>query len=813
MTEGTVEIMTKKAHKKMSKEKKAQNKTKPSKTKASKPKLRTKDYELRTPNSELKTTNSELRTKHSDLRTRAEDKLRSKLFSLDNVSDTDLRNVFHELQVHQIELEMQNEELRAAQEQLEESRSKYADLYDFAPVGYFTLDTHGLIIGSNLTGARQLGMDRSFLTKKPFPRFIHKDDQDTFYLHRQEVFETETSRTCEIRLKRKDKTGFYAQLVSMALVDSDDHSMLMLTAVMNITERKQTDELLRASRDRYRSFIELTGQLGWTTNADGEIEEDIPTWRQYTGQSEEEIKGWGWAKALHPDDVEHTAQVWKNAVAKKSDYEVEYRVRRHDGAYRLFLARGVPVFKDDRSIREWVGTCIDITERKMVEAEQLRLRQRLEAQWAIVQMVDADHQVICDRVLSELVALAESRYGFYGFLNEDESVMRIYSWSKEAMKDCGVHNKPIDFLIEKSGVWGNAIRERKTLIINSMEKDHPFKRGLPEGHVGINRIMVVPVFRDNRIIALGAVANKADDYTAMDADVISKFMQSAQLIQDKKIAEEELRRHRENLEEQVEERTKELKDAYTKLQEEVTAKLNYQAEALRSAELASIGELAAGVAHEINNPINGIINLAHILVSKVSPGSKEHEMAGMIAKESDRIAHIVNNLLSFARESKQKKSSVQVYEIMADTLALAEAQLRKEKIKLKVHVPSSLPAIYAQPQQIEQVFLNIIGNARYAMKEKYDGAHENKVMSITGESVTADGKPFVRITFYDRGVGIPYDNLNKIMNPFFTTKRANEGTGLGLSICYGIIIDHGGRITVDSVEGEFTKVIIELPAD
>jgi len=131
-----------------------------------------------------------------------------------------------------------------------------------------------------------------------------------------------------------------------------------------ITERKRVEAALRESEKRYRSYIEMTEQLGWSTNADGEVAEDIPSWRKFTGQSEEEVKGWGWSKSLHPDDLEHTALVWRNAVATRSNYEVEYRIRRYDGVYRHFLARGVPVFKDDGNILEWVGTCVDITERK-----------------------------------------------------------------------------------------------------------------------------------------------------------------------------------------------------------------------------------------------------------------------------------------------------------------------------------------------------------------------------------------------------------------------------------------------------------------
>ncbi|MBI2315156.1 MEDS domain-containing protein [Candidatus Daviesbacteria bacterium] len=130
---------------------------------------------------------------------------------------------------------------------------------------------------------------------------------------------------------------------------------------------KKIEQSLRQSEGRFRSYIELTGQLGWTTNTKGEVEEDIPSWRKYTGQSYEEVKGTGWTEALHPADVKHTLAVWNKAVRTKSAYETEYRIRRYDGVYFHFLVRGIPVMNENGDIQEWVGTCVDITNRKEME--------------------------------------------------------------------------------------------------------------------------------------------------------------------------------------------------------------------------------------------------------------------------------------------------------------------------------------------------------------------------------------------------------------------------------------------------------------
>jgi signal transduction histidine kinase len=237
-----------------------------------------------------------------------------------------------------------------------------------------------------------------------------------------------------------------------------------------------------------------------------------------------------------------------------------------------------------------------------------------------------------------------------------------------------------------------------------------------------------------------------------------------------------------------------------------------QVETLKAAHLASIGKLAAGVAHEINNPINGIINYARILSNKSVKGSAENEVAERISKEGKRIAGIVKSLLSFARDNKEEKKSVRVENILHEALILTESQMRKEGVQIRIGLPDGLPAIAANPQQIQQVFMNIINNAQYALNQRYPGEHEDKVLDITCEETAAQEGPFVRVTFHDRGIGIAHDALDKIMHPFYSTKPKGEGTGLGLSISHGIIADHGGRLAVESIQGAYTKVLVDLPA-
>ena len=174
----------------------------------------------------------------------------------------DVQKLVQELRVHQIELEMQNEELRKAQVELAESRDRYFDLYDFAPVGYFTLDEKGLIVEANLAGANLLGFERASLIKRGFSQFVAPGSQDAFYSHRKQALETGTKQVSELELKRKKDRSFYAQLQSVAVERNEGNAIQLRTAVVDITERKRAEEaIFEAHSQLERRIVERTADL------------------------------------------------------------------------------------------------------------------------------------------------------------------------------------------------------------------------------------------------------------------------------------------------------------------------------------------------------------------------------------------------------------------------------------------------------------------------------------------------------------------------------------------------------------------------
>ncbi len=218
--------------------------------------------------------------------------------------------------------------------------------------------------------------------------------------------------------------------------------------------------------------------------------------------------------------------------------------------------------------------------------------------------------------------------------------------------------------------------------------------------------------------------------------------------------------------------------------------------------LASVGEMASGIAHELNNPLTSIIGLSEIVMRDEIPENVKEDMS-LIKSESHRAAGIVRNLLSFARKNATVKQSANINKLINDVLRLRSYEHGVNNIKTVKELDESLPDIMVDYSQIQQVFINIILNAEYAMVN----AHGKGILKIKTE---AAGN-MLRITFTDDGPGIEPGNLRHIFDPFFTTKEAGKGTGLGLSISYGIVTAHSGNIYATSKFGNGATFVVELP--
>ncbi|MEW6289255.1 MAG: DUF3365 domain-containing protein [Thermodesulfobacteriota bacterium] len=248
---------------------------------------------------------------------------------------------------------------------------------------------------------------------------------------------------------------------------------------------------------------------------------------------------------------------------------------------------------------------------------------------------------------------------------------------------------------------------------------------------------------------------------------------------------------------------------------DITVEKIRKTEALRAGQLAAIGELAAGVAHEINNPINGIINYSQLLLDDFECDEKsdptQKDIMSRIIKEGERIALIVRNLLSFARQRDEFIDGVHIHDIIKDSLALLMHQIQKDGIQLSVNVPAELPALKGNPQQLQQVLVNLLTNACYALNQKYPGRSSEKRLEIASSVVNMEGRDFIRTTVTDWGTGIAQDVINHIFDTLFTTKPPGKGTGLGLSISKGLVRDHHGHLALTSTPGNPTVATLDLP--
>ena len=272
------------------------------------------------------------------------------------------------------------------------------------------------------------------------------------------------------------------------------------------------------------------------------------------------------------------------------------------------------------------------------------------------------------------------------------------------------------------------------------------------------------------------------------------------------IMTEKLRRSQESLEEKVKERTAEVLKVNASLKQEIADRTRLEGIVLQSEKMAAVGQLAGGVAHEINNPLGVILGFAQGVMQRIPPGGPLEMPLRSIEREAIRCKQLVQDLLTFSRTGKIEKENIDANEAITSSLSLVLAQSKVKNVELLKEFSQDIPKIHASRSQLQQVIINLCNNAIDAMQ---DGGK----LTLRTRKADLENKPAVEIQIQDTGHGIPKDVQAKIFEPFFTTKEVGKGTGLGLSLVYEIIQKHEGRIMVESEAGKGTLFRIFLPSD
>ncbi|MEL4305244.1 sensor histidine kinase [Methanococcoides sp. LMO-2] len=418
-----------------------------------------------------------------------------------------------------------------------------------------------------------------------------------------------------------------------------------------------------------------------------------------------------------------------------------------------------PDMSEDGSIGGGICMIEDITQRKDLE-DTLKLDEsRLETLLELEQMMDAPMQEIADFVHEEAVRLTGSTIGYLAFLNEDESVLTMHTWSNSVMKECTVPDRKFVYDVKKIGLWGEPIRQRKPVIISNYEMPHPLKRGYPEGHVELTNYMAVPVFEGSRIVATAGVGNKDGEYDASDVRQLTLLMQGLWRLIQRRESIEVLKKYAEDLE-----HSNELKELFSDI-----------------------------MRHDLLNPAGIVKGYAELLL-EMEDDEKKQEMVRTIDRNNKKLIDMIENAARFAKLDTFEDIEFQEMDlalIIEGVIGNFHPNIEEKKMLVEFDHQGSY-AVKANPM-IEEVFSNLLSNAI-----KYSPEKERIIFSISD----AGDEWMVSVT--DRGDGVPDENKPELFERFKrVTKKGIKGTGLGLAIVKKIVDLHGGSVgVVDNPDGQ-----------
>ncbi|WP_233247730.1 ATP-binding protein [Caulobacter endophyticus] len=599
-------------------------------------------------------------------------------------------------------------------------------------------------------------------------------------------------------------------------------------AIATARLRREMTQTLSESESRFRNMADHAPVMMWVTNAEGACTYLNKAWYAFTGQSEEIALGAGWLDAVHPDDRGWSGETFLAANARQEAFRLEYRLRQEDGSYRWMIDAAAPRFAADGAFLGYIGSVLDISERKDAEIQIRQNQAALEDQTRALQVLnraavavsgDLEVERLVQTITDAGVELTGAQFGafFYNLVDADGESYVLYTLS-------GVDRSAFEGfpMPRNTAVFGPTFAGEGIVRSDDITQDPRYGRsapyhGMPKGHLPVRSYLAVPVrSRNGEVLGglffghstPGVFGKLAEERLVGLASQAAVAMDNARLFQaadreltQRRRAEAELQALNANLEERV--------------AAEIADRLKAE-EALRQAQkMEAVGQLTGGVAHDFNNLLTVIIGgLDTIKRSRSGDEARIQRSADMALQGAQRAASLTERLLAFSRRQPLAPKPLDANALVRDMTELLHRTLG-EQIELEGVLTPRLWPIEADQNQLESAIINLAVNARDAMPEggRLTIETANVMLDEAYAEIDAEVTPgqYVSISVSDSGSGMSKETLSRVFEPFFTTKDVGKGTGLGLSMVYGFAKQSGGHVTVYSEQGHGTTVKLYFP--
>lgn len=739
-------------------------------------------------------THEEDNSRFTDLRRRALDFLQgTKAEETGQLSLEESQRLVHELNTHQIELELQKDDLENALGALEVSRKRYTDLYDFAPVGYLTISEKGLILEANLRAAEMLGQPRANLLSKPLSTSIHREDQDVFYQHRRRLLASGDRQIDELRLKAESSTVVTVLLESVVHPELDGSSGQYRVVLRDIDKQVATEAALHESimdvqvaRDALlvsnRELLAAEKLLRGVSRIRG----------IFLTKTDEEL----FSAVLEVILTATGSRVGTfGYLNKNGDLVVTFMgaeegdCRDGAGKSRIFPQESWGNSALAQAIREKCPKRVNVPTRSLPDGQLTTYRhisQPLLHQGEVIGLFQVANKEsdYTDEDMAYLAELAKITAPPLDALLKNAAAERERDRLLAAFQQVGeaivitdtagrieyVNPAFVDYTGYTVGeALGNTLR-----IINSGKQEAVFYKELWEtisaGYTWQGRL----------------VNRRKDGSLYTEEQTISPvFASSGEIIN------------------------------YVAVKHDITEHLKLAAQLEQAKKMESLGRIAGGVAHDFNNMLNIILGYTEMIMDGLEPGSGTYEDLKEISEAGRRSAGVVKQLMGFAREQANVPVVLDVNVTITRIIKMLQ-RLVGEDINLVWLPGEKLPQVLLDPSQMDQILTNLLVNARDALADTGEVVIETKAVSLDDMACAAlpGSVPgdYLRLTVSDNGCGIDKDELLLIFEPFYTSKQLGKGTGLGLATVYGIVQQNNGYINVESAPGAGTTFEIYLPS-